>query len=135
SPVPVSLDHFAGTPAAGGMSEAGFDLVLDLLRSGNVYVKLSAHKLVSARRPDYPAVLPLARALIEANPDRILWASHWPHPDSDRGERKARKSTDVTPLRQIDDGHVFNLLPLWAPDAADRQAILVATPARLYGFE
>lgn len=135
SPVPISLDHFAGTPAAGGMLEPGFPLLLDLLRAGKVYVRLSAPELVSTLGPDYPDVEPLARTLIDANRDRIIWASHWPHPDSDRGAQKKRLPTEVTPLRQIDDGHAFNLLPKWAPDPAVRRAILVDNPARLFGYE
>ncbi len=45
-----------------------------------------------------------------------------------------KKVTDVTPLHQIDDGRLLNQLPVWAPDAAIRQKILVDNPARLYGF-
>src|SRR5215469_8649370 len=39
-----------------------------------------------------------------------------------------------TPLWQVDDGLVFNLLPTWAPDAAVRRKILVENPIRLYEF-
>ena len=38
------------------------------------------------------------------------------------------------PGEQIDDGLVFNQLPVWVPDAAQRKTILVENPARLYGF-
>jgi predicted TIM-barrel fold metal-dependent hydrolase len=43
-------------------------------------------------------------------------------------------TTRVSPLFQVDDGLVLNLLPEWAPDAAVRKKILVDNPARLYGF-
>jgi predicted TIM-barrel fold metal-dependent hydrolase len=68
--------------------------------------------------------------LIAANPERILWGTNWPHPNSSSG----RKSTELTPLFQVDDGLVLNLLPTWAPDAAIRRKILVDNPARLYAF-
>ena len=74
----------------------------------------------------------LARALIAANPERILWGSDWPHPNP--VTPPGRQPTDVTPLLPVDDGRVFNLLPTWAPDAATRRKILVSNPARLYGF-
>ena len=45
-----------------------------------------------------------------------------------------KKTTDVTPLFQIDDGKLLNQLPVWAPDAAVRKKILVDNPAKLYGF-
>ena len=76
--------------------------------------------------------MPLARALIAANPDRIVWGTDWPHPDA--RTRPGGKPTDVAPLLDIDDGRVFNQLPVWAPDPAIRQKILVTNPARLYGF-
>ena len=40
----------------------------------------------------------------------------------------------MSPLWQVDDGVVLNLLPTWAPDPAVRNKILVDNPARLYGF-
>jgi predicted TIM-barrel fold metal-dependent hydrolase len=45
-----------------------------------------------------------------------------------------RPVTEITPLWQVDDGRIFNQLPLWAPDAAVRKTILVTNPAKLYGF-
>ena len=74
--------------------------------------------------------MPLARALIAANPDRIIWGTDWPHPNSIPG----RKPTDVTPLFEIDDGRLLNQLAVWAPDPGVRKKILVENPARLYEF-
>ena len=79
-----------------------------------------------------PDIAPLAQALIAANPDRIVWGTDWPHPDSVTAARQARPPTS-TPLFQIDDGRLLNQLPVWAPDAAMRKKILVDNPARLYG--
>ena len=41
---------------------------------------------------------------------------------------------DTSPMLQIDDGRLLNRLPVWGPDAATRERILVRNPARLYGF-
>lgn len=131
-PVPLAFDHFGGTQAENGMEEAGFRLLLELLRSGKAYVKLSAPYLVSKLAPDFPDVNPLARALIAANRERILWGTNWPHPYVIH--RPDRKPTDIYPLRQVDDGQLFNLLPAWAPDPEDLQLILAENPGRLYGF-
>jgi predicted TIM-barrel fold metal-dependent hydrolase len=40
----------------------------------------------------------------------------------------------VTPLWQVDDGLVLNLLPIWVPDPVVRRKILADNPARLYEF-
>jgi predicted TIM-barrel fold metal-dependent hydrolase len=131
SPVPVVFDHFAGAQAALGLDQPGFADLLELIRSGTAYVKISAPYRSSTEGPDYPDMAPFAKALIEANPDRILWGTDWPHPlpPALRG-----KPSDPTPLFQIDHGRVLNQFPVWAPDPAIRKKILVDNPARLYGF-
>jgi predicted TIM-barrel fold metal-dependent hydrolase len=131
SPVPLVFDHFGGAQAALGPQQPGFPDLVELVRSGKAYVKISAAYRVSKLEPDYPDAAPLAKALIAANSDRILWGTDWPHPT---GTPPGGKPTDVTPLLQIDDGRLLNQLPIWAPDAATRKKILVDNPARLYSF-
>jgi len=128
SPVPVVLDHFGGAKAALGVQQPGFDKLLELVRSEQGYVKISGAYRTSDQPPDYPDLVPLARALIEANPHRILWGSDWPHPDTGAG----RKPSDLSPLLRVDDGNLLDLLAKWAPDTASRNTILVDNPATLY---
>ncbi len=132
APVPVVFDHFGGAQAKLGVEQPGFADLLQLVQSGKAYVKISGAYRASKLAPDFPDAAPLARALIAANSDRIVWGTDWPHPNA--VTPPGRKPTDVTPLLQIDDGRLFNQLPLWAPDAAIRKKILVDNPARLYGF-
>jgi predicted TIM-barrel fold metal-dependent hydrolase len=132
SPVPLVFDHFGGAQAALGPEQPGFADLVQLVQSGKAYVKISGAYRASKLGPDFPDAAPLARALIAANSDRIVWGTDWPHPDSVTPPGK--KPTDVTPLFQIDDGRLLNQLPVWAPDAAIRTKILVDNPARLYGF-
>jgi predicted TIM-barrel fold metal-dependent hydrolase len=131
APMPIVFDHFGGAQAALGVSQPGFDTLLSLVRSGKAYVKISAPYRSSTKPPDYADVAPLAKALIGANPQHILWGSDWPHPASPVAHRPV---TEVTPLWQVDDGRIFNQLPIWVPDAALRKIILVENPAKLYGF-
>jgi predicted TIM-barrel fold metal-dependent hydrolase len=132
SPVPVVFDHFGGALAELGPAQPGFADLLELVRSGKAYVKISGAYRASKLAPDYPDAVPLAQALIAANAERVIWGSDWPHPNSTTAP--GHKPTDVTPLYQIDDGRLFNQLPVWAPDAAIRKKILVDNPAQLYGF-
>jgi predicted TIM-barrel fold metal-dependent hydrolase len=132
SPVPVVFDHFGGALAELGVDQPGFADLLELVKSGKAYVKISGAYRASKLGPDYADAAPLARALIAANADRIIWGTDWPHPDS--VTPPGRQVTDVTPLFQIDDGRLLNQLPVWAPDAATRNKILVDNPTRLYGF-
>jgi predicted TIM-barrel fold metal-dependent hydrolase len=132
SPVPTVFDHFGGMQADLGLQQPGFPDLLELVKSSAAYVKISGAYRSSTKGPDYPDVIPYAKAFIEANPDRVLWGTDWPHPNST--PRPDAKPTDIMPLFQIDDGRLLNQLPVWAPDPAIRKKILVDNPARLYGF-
>jgi predicted TIM-barrel fold metal-dependent hydrolase len=132
SPVPLVFDHFAGARPELGLAQPGYPELLDLVRSGKAYIKISGVYRSSKRAPDYPDMAPFAKALIAANADRVLWGTDWPHPDP--APPPGGKATDVTPLLQLDDGRLLNLLAVWAPDAAVRRKILVDNPARLYRF-
>jgi predicted TIM-barrel fold metal-dependent hydrolase len=111
--------------------QAGFDVLLSLVRAGKIYVKLSAaHRISEA--PDCADAAAIAQALVAANPDRMVWGSDWPHPGAWPG---TPRSTDpVEPFHPIDDGRTLNRLHEWVGDAARFRRILVDNPARLYGF-
>ena len=129
SPVMIVIDHFGGAKTALGLEQPGLADLLALVRAGKIYLKISGAESASNRAPDFPDVVPLARALIAANPDRIIWGTSWPHPGG-----SGRGPAIVVPPKQVDDGLVMNQLAVWAPDAAVRKKILVENPARLFGF-
>jgi len=128
--VPVVFDHFGEAIARDGINQKGFGALVELVRAGNTYVKLSAPYNLS-KLTDYSDVIPLARALIAARADRMLWGTNWPHP----GNRVAgRQISEITPYQKIDNPGLVKALLEWCPDAATRKMILVDTPARLYHF-
>jgi predicted TIM-barrel fold metal-dependent hydrolase len=126
--MPVAIDHFARARSKDGISQPGFDVLLALVKSGKAYVKLSATYRISDQPPHYPDAPPIAQALINANPDRMIWGTNWPHP----GRGKTRE--DIATPYPSDDGAQINQLPRWASDQIIRKKILVDNPARLYGF-
>ena len=119
-PVPIVIDHLGHAPAEVGIGHPGNRALLALLGEGRCWVKLSAAYRVSRRAPGYEDAAPLARALIEAAPERVVWGSDWPHP----GVVGAMPN----------DGNLLDLLGQWTNDAALRHRILVDNPAALYGF-
>lgn len=118
-PVPVVIDHMGRCPAARGVGDPGMQGLLALLRDGGCWVKLSGAYYLSDEATPYADVAPIARALIAANPDRLVWGTDWPHPGADRPPNC---------------GDLMDLLGLWTADAALHRRILVDNPARLYGF-
>jgi len=129
--VPLVLDHFAGL-RAGDADAAGVPLctLLGLLDSGRVYVKLSAFYRASQDAPQHADLAPLARTLIQARPDRLLWGSDWPHTGGGRDRDPGR----IEPFRDVDLTASLAALQSWAPDAAVLRRILTDNPAELYGF-
>ncbi len=131
-PVPLVVDHFGTAPAAAGIAAPGFAALLSLLRRGRVYVKLSAPYRIS-ERADYGDAAAIARALIEAHPDRVVWGTDWPH-SGGGGPGVRRDPGRIEPFRPEDDGRALNRFRTWAADAEQVRKILVDTPAGLYGF-
>jgi predicted TIM-barrel fold metal-dependent hydrolase len=130
-PAPVIFDHMCRVHPPEGPGQPAMQLMLDLLRDGGYWVKVSCADKISgvreARTADgslpYRDVVPFAAACIEANPGRILWGTDWPH------------GNNFKPGRVPNDGDLMSLLGEFAPDDATRRRILVDNPAALYGFD
>jgi predicted TIM-barrel fold metal-dependent hydrolase len=121
APVPFVVDHMGHMNVAHGIEHAGFQTLLDLVRDGVCWAKLSGNYRISAAGPPYADAIPFARALIEAGPERMVWGTDWPHP----------ALNDFMP----NDGDLLDALDDYAPEPDLKRAILVDNPARLYGFE
>ncbi len=122
-PVDIVVGHL-GYPrsSAGPWSKApSLDAFLRLFETGRCWVKLTGPYRISAA-PDlpFPDVAPLAHRLAGVNPDRLIWGTDWPH------------VMNKKPMPN--DGDLTDLIADWLPDAALRERVLVANPARLYGF-
>jgi predicted TIM-barrel fold metal-dependent hydrolase len=121
-PSPIVFDHLARIPQPAGVDHPAFALVLKFLDKGRSWVKLSgAYQDTKTGPPTYADVSKVARAYVKASPERLVWASDWPHPT---------EKADAKP----DDAVLFDLLADWAPDEAIRNRILVDNPVALYGF-
>jgi predicted TIM-barrel fold metal-dependent hydrolase len=90
-PFPVVFDHFGRASADKGPSQPGFDALLELVKSGHAYVKISGAYRVSKQTPDYADVTPLTQALVAANVDRLVWGVGLAAP---RFRRRPRQATD-----------------------------------------
>ena len=118
---PMSIAHFAYQPATAGVQAPGFQALVELVRRGHTWVKISgANRVSRGDLPPYDDVAPMARALIEAGPGRILWGTDWPHPNK----------YVVNP----NDADLVDAFGEWVTDERQRQAILVDTPAAFYRF-
>jgi D-galactarolactone isomerase len=100
-----------------------FRVLLQLLDNGRTYVKLSApYEVSKVGLPHYDDVGALAKILVQTAPERMLWATNWPHP------------TPITASPKPGDADLLDMLLDWVPDEATRRKVLVDNPAQLYGF-
>ena len=119
--VPMSIGHFAYQPATAGVRAPGFQALLELMRQGNTWIKISgANRVSETDLPPYDDVKPMAHALIEAAPERIMWGTDWPHPNKY--------------LVNPNDGDLVDAFGDWVTDEGMRRKIMVDTPAALYRF-
>lgn len=118
--VPVVIDHMGRPDILNWQNDPSFHKVMDLLKRGNFYVMLSLGEKTSKAGPPWADLVPLARAYIEAAPDRIIWGSDWPHP--------------VSVKQPPNDADLFELLLSYTQGADEVRKILVENPARLFGF-
>jgi predicted TIM-barrel fold metal-dependent hydrolase len=121
-PSPIVFDHMGRIPQPAGIDHPAFGVIRKLIDKGRTWVKLSgAYQDTKVGPPSYADTSKVAQAYAKAAPDRMVWASDWPHPTQKENEK-------------ANDAVLFDLLTEWAPDEATRRRILVDNPATLYGF-
>jgi D-galactarolactone isomerase len=119
-PTELVVDHVGRFMPPVPLAHDAFRALLALLDTGRTWVKLSApYESTLEGAPTFPAVSRLATALVAAHPERMLWASNWPHP----GQREPLADRDLLALT-LD----------WLPDPSVRHRVLVSNPAELYRF-
>ena len=119
-PTNYVIDHMGTVLAAKGLDDPAFKALLDLQSSDEkCWVKITGLERASATGAPFHDAVPFAKRLIDNAPDRVLWGTGWPHPN-----------VKIMP----NDGEIVDLIPLYAPEAAIRQKLLVDNPARLFRF-
>jgi len=117
--VPIVLDHFASFSP--GTGEEAFDALFHLAAKKNLWIKLSAPYLFSAcTDQDLAYYARFVDKALHVMPDRLLWASDWPHP--------ALKN------KAIGTRQLKGMLERWVPCERLRTQIGTENPKKLYGF-
>ncbi len=117
-PLPFVIDHMGRVPAAAGLEQPGLRALIELSRLENCWIKVCGAERIAM--PPYDQAVPIARALVEAAPQRVLWGTDFPHPNA---------------THQADEADLVDLVPRYAPDELAQRRLLVDNPARLYGFD
>jgi predicted TIM-barrel fold metal-dependent hydrolase len=116
-PLPFVIDHMGRMPARDGVDQPPLRALLELAKLPNCWIKVCGAERISL--PPYAGAVPIAHALVEAAPERVLWGTDFPHPNA---------------THETDEADLVDLVPQFAPQALAQRRLLVDNPARLYGF-
>lgn len=122
-PVPFVFDHLGHVNTDAGLSSKGFRRMLGYLRDGRAWVKASGCYRMAQHGaiPPYDEVRPFFDAVVEANIDRVLWATDWPH--------------SAIRTAMPEDADLVDMVVRWmGTDQNIQRRIFVENPERLYGF-
>lgn len=120
-PVDLVIDHMGHFQQDAGVDHPAFQAMLDLVKDGRCWVKLSGAYRASADHPSWADITAYAKALIETRADRMVWATDWPHV--------------MLWDKPVPDGaDLLDWALSWEVDDAILKQILVDNPAVLYGF-
>ena len=119
-PVDIVLGHLGYLTQGAPLDHPGFQALLRLMKAGRAWVKLTGPYRITSERLPYAPTVPFAHALLEANRERVLWGTDWPH----------------VMLKGLmpNDGELADVLAQWIPDMATRQQVLARNPEKLYRF-
>ena len=126
-PTTVVVDHMGRPDVGKPIDGPEFTLFVKMMREHrNVWSKVSCPERLSITGPKaldgeqhpYRDVVPFAKQLVEAFPDRVLWGTDWPHPNL----------KDHMP----DDGLLVDTIPAIATTPELQRKLLVDNPMRLY---
>ncbi|MBU3607752.1 amidohydrolase family protein [Polynucleobacter nymphae] len=119
-PVDLVFGHFGYSHAKHGIADKGFEGLLELMRNGQAWVKMTGPYRICDGNLPYADMRPFNDAVIEANSKRLIWGSDWPH---------------VMVKKQMPhDADLCELFGSWVTDSSLRKTILVDNPCILYDF-
>ena len=117
-PLPFIIDHMGRVPSAAGVDQPPLRALIELSRVEKCWIKVCGSERIAM--PPYAAAVPIARALVEATPTRVLWGTDFPHPNA---------------THEVDEADLVDLVPQFTPDPLAQKRLLVDNPARLYDFD
>ena len=142
---PVVIDHFGGLKTASLLkfmgidtkdfdpkTQPGMDAICSMLTDGCLWIKLSAPYRVS-EDPTYQDMEPIVRTLVNANPDRVLYGSDWPHTSAFHRRPKDMKGTDVETYLDFDDLAWVKTLKEWLSES-EWQKLMIDNPRAFLGY-
>jgi 2-pyrone-4,6-dicarboxylate lactonase len=126
------IDHL-GLPAIPfDLSSRAWGQLRELMRSGKLYVKVSAPYLSSLQATFFDDLRVVVEDLLSIRSDRVVWGSNWPHTQGSRRSQSAN-TLSVEKFRDFDDLAWLERSLHWADSHAN--AMLNLNAQTLYQFD
>ena len=116
-PMTFVIDHMGRVPGVDGVEQAPLKTLLELAKLEKCWIKVTGSERIDF--PPYDKAVPIARKILETIPDRVLWGTDFPHPNS---------------THEADEGELVDLVPHIAVSDDLQRKLLVDNPAKLYDF-
>lgn len=121
--IPFMIDHLGRVRGGQGVDYSGFQALIALLHeTDHGWAKLASWYRLSDQGAPFDDITPLARALLETRPDRVVWGTNWPHPI-------------LWDYPMPNDTDLLEQAMGWCGDDSTLRQVFVDNPAQLYGFE
>jgi 2-pyrone-4,6-dicarboxylate lactonase len=121
-PLDFVIDHQGRTMTDKTVNYGGFQWFCDRLKSGRYWCKLSGADRNTRIGAPYTDTEDFIKALVTANPDRLVWGTDWPH---------VGHTSESLPSETV----LIDLFKRCVPDNGIRRRILVENAVSLYGFK
>nr|XP_036575538.1 tim barrel metal-dependent [Colletotrichum truncatum]KAF6782127.1 tim barrel metal-dependent [Colletotrichum truncatum] len=140
SKLPVVLDHI-GLVKAASMTPAdsipvreqpGWQDLLDTLKGGNLWIKISAPYRCSRADPYFEDLKEIVQELVKTNSKRLVWGSDWPHTQRHE-DRHLRSKDEQEPFLKIDNPSWIQSLSTWLSEE-EWEDLWVKNPSTLYDY-
>lgn len=122
-PCEIIFDHRGHIPAKKGADHPAVHVISRMLKENKAWVKLSG-LYHDSNCENYEDTIAIGKIYVEANLDRLLWGTDWPHPSCYSGRTPVPNDADLLDALMVQAGTEDNF-----------RKILVDNPARLFGFD
>ena len=133
--VKMVADHFGGS-FPGDEETPEFQTFLQLIRDGRIWAKISGfERLYHGHRNGMDALEPMAKAIIEAAPNQVIFGTDWPHTQlgvTRQGKMDEQRLTEVEGFREVPDADHIRKLRTWISDNAVWQKLFVENAQALF---
>jgi predicted TIM-barrel fold metal-dependent hydrolase len=121
-PVQTVIENYALMDARNGVDQPAVRALIDLAQEPHIWLKTASAYRMLRKGATYEQVVPIAKRLHAATPERCIWGTDWPHPGV------------LEPGKMQVDEDLIDMLPDFIPDEINRRKLLVDNPKRLFDF-